>query len=67
MDTSFLSNKVNLSSICFTSPISLENSTVEQDSTLGLVDDRIARNAAKKALNPRRKKYNEYISSDHLE
>ena len=37
------------------SPISLENSTVEQDSTLGFVDDRIARNAAEKALNPRRK------------
>ena len=33
---------------------------------MGLVDDRIARNAAKKALNPRRKKYNEYTASDRF-
>ena len=56
---------MNLSRIYFTSPIS-ENSTVEEDSTLGLVDDQIARNAAKKALNPRRKKYNEYTASDRF-
>ena len=57
---------MNLSRIYFTSPVSLENSTVEQDSTSGLVDDRIARNATKKALNPRRKKYNEYTASDRF-
>ena len=39
---------------------------MEQDSTFGFVDDRIARNAAKKALNPRRKKYNEYTASDRF-
>ena len=57
---------MNLSRIYFTSPISLENSTLEQDSTLGLVVDRIARNVAKKALNPRRKEENEYIASDRF-
>ena len=46
------------------SPVSLENSTVEQDSTLGLVDNRIECTATKKALNPRGKKYNEYITLD---
>ena len=48
------------------SPVSLENSTVEQDSTLGLVDNRMECTTTKKALNPRGKKYNEYIACDRF-
>ena len=55
---------MNLSRIYNTSPISLENLTVEQDSILRLANDRIARYAAKKVLNLRRKKHNEYTASD---
>ena len=57
---------MNLSHINNTSPISLENSTVEQDSTLGLANDRIAGYAAKKVLNLRGKKHNEYTASDRF-